>query len=245
MGWKKRFKRRVKKIKNKITGNAYVQDLMSLIDNPRDFITDLAGDLTGTAQANEIAEQNLDLAQETFAYQQQLQQQVFNREDNAMQRRVADLKAAGLSPVLATGMSPGSGPTVGITGPQKPVVPGPNVAGLASTVMSLLTNKASIAKTLADATLSQVNAAKAQTEAYGQMQKNRVLKNDANIIENSGVVSKPGAGVSQIRDLGSMFQNWFDQIFSDEEKKKFDKSTQKKIKEKEQELEVFKNLKNF
>lgn len=53
---------------------------------------------------------------ENFAYQQALQQQIFDREDNAIQRRRADLEAAGLNPNLAAGSAAGAGSVVATSG---------------------------------------------------------------------------------------------------------------------------------
>ncbi len=47
-----------------------------------------------------------------FNYQKQLQQQLFNREDNAIQRQAADMEKAGLSKTLAAGGGAGAGPVV-------------------------------------------------------------------------------------------------------------------------------------
>lgn len=53
-----------------------------------------------------------------FNYQKRLQQKIFDREDNAVQRRVADLRAAGLSPTLAAGSAAGSGTPVSVSRPD-------------------------------------------------------------------------------------------------------------------------------
>lgn len=51
----------------------------------------------------QIDQENLAFQQETFDYQKELQEQIFDREDNAYQRTVADMRAAGLSPLAMNG----------------------------------------------------------------------------------------------------------------------------------------------
>jgi len=51
-------------------------------------------------------------------YNRELQQTIFDREDNAVQRRAADLEAAGLSKTLAAGGAAGAGQAIKLDAPH-------------------------------------------------------------------------------------------------------------------------------
>lgn len=138
----------------------------------------------GASKEYDIAEKNYKLQKKQFAYQKDLQQTMFEREDTAQQRAAADLEAAGLSKTLAAGSGASAGPVVSTQAPQMD-------SGFARTasegainalMMALQIGRqnADISKTQADTAVAQQTARniKNQNQMYEEtFESNLLLKN--------------------------------------------------------------------
>ncbi len=93
-------------------------DLMNIL-NPISSVVNAWATYKGVKDSVKTNDLNYQLQKDELAYQKDLQKIMFAREDNAVQRRVNDLKAAGLSPTLAAGSSASAGSVVSTTAPQK------------------------------------------------------------------------------------------------------------------------------
>lgn len=75
--------------------------------------------MLGVQDAIKTNDLNFQLQKENLDYQKSLQNIIFGREDNAVQRRVDDLRKAGLSPTLAAGSAAGAGQAISTKAPEK------------------------------------------------------------------------------------------------------------------------------
>lgn len=123
------------------------------------------GAIAGAANQYAVDMENLGLQKERYAYQKALQEKIFEREDSSIQRRVADLRSAGLSPVLAAGQGARAGAAIPVTAPQRGRGGPTALAAVAPAIAGVMSQLATVDKTKAETGLIKAQARRANVEA--------------------------------------------------------------------------------
>lgn len=131
-----------------------------------------AGILGAGAVAGSIYEgsRNYNLSKEQLEWQKAAQRRTWRREDSAVQRRVSDLRKAGLSPTLAAGSAAQTSSPIPVNAPQSNITA--SAMDKVTATMALLKQKKDISATQAQTDLAQAQKAWTKNQDIGTTMSN-------------------------------------------------------------------------
>lgn len=157
-------------------------------------IGSIAGAVSGiinSALSYDAAMKNLEEQKRMNDYYKSLQNTIFSREDSATYRRVMDLKASGLSPVLAAGAAAGTGQAIMLNTPQHQAPQLPDMANAAQLAMAAMKMKADISATQAQEKLLKQQAAASDAQKNLTDVTTAIKYHDYKIMKDTGMSSSP------------------------------------------------------
>jgi len=141
-------------------------------------------------------------------YEKEVQLTTWEREDNAVQRRVKDLVNAGLNPVLAAGSAASTSSPIKLTTPQ---FDGSAIGEQANKMMGLMAMKKDIARTQAETNLVEKQLHNQDIQNKRNQLELDIRNRDFGLIKADGVRSDQKSWASETKDVVRMFAELFNQ----------------------------------
>lgn len=161
----------------------------------------MIGDIVISAKNYELAEKNYEQQKKQFKYSKELQEKIFEREDNAVLRRTWDLERAGLSKTLAAGSAASAGAVVPTTAPQKQGMEKIGKYNVMQMALAAMQQREDISKTQAEQRNIRAQEIRNSVEARLQRAKARIAEKEADISEQTGVLPGSSEYGKWYRDL--------------------------------------------